>query len=193
MATQNTVEMLLFNEATFWEPLFSKVPYFFKVVISYLKSYFWVVPSLLSEDTCSDLVFSKVLCFFLNKYFQSSLFQRYWIILNSSCDHSYYEWPFFKCKRAIAALHSAIYSKFAAIYILGNILCFCRTEILARNVIVADCETWFQVWIYWQESVIWRHQLQSFIFSMVASSQLAFTSSESTIEKLKQGVTYVQS
>ena len=31
----------------------------------HLLPYFWVVPSLFQEATCSDLIFSKVLCYFL--------------------------------------------------------------------------------------------------------------------------------
>ena len=53
------------------------------IVISkeHLQPYIWIVPSLFQEATCSDLVFSRVLCFFEISTCNHPCFQECWVNL----------------------------------------------------------------------------------------------------------------
>ena len=48
----------ILSKLLFQSLYFLRNPYFFKVVIPFRKSYFWVLPPLFQEGTCSDLTFS---------------------------------------------------------------------------------------------------------------------------------------
>ena len=68
-----------------------------------------MVPSLIQEAICSDLVFSRVLCFFETII---PVFKNIELIRHSSCSHRFNEWPFFYYKRAVAATHSFKFTGF---------------------------------------------------------------------------------
>ena len=80
------------------------------IVISkeHLQPYIWMVPSLFQEVFCSDLVFSRVLCFFEISTCNHSCFQRCWVnppfqlqpfirqmalslLQKSSCSHTFFQ------------------------------------------------------------------------------------------------------
>ena len=73
---------------------------------------FWVVPSLFQEATCSDLVFSRVLCFFETSTCSDPFFKGIELIRNSSCSHPFHERPFFCYKKANAATHIFKFTEF---------------------------------------------------------------------------------
>ena len=114
---------------------------------------FWVVPSLFQEATCSDLVFSRVLCFFETSTCSDPFFKGIELIRNSSCSHPFHERPFFYYKKANAATHIFKFTEF-----LQDRNCSMKIFIVLG----------FK-YIYWKKYVIWWHQFQSFIFSMEVS------------------------
>ena len=123
----------------------------------HLQPHIWVVPSLFQEVTCSDLVFSRVLCFFEQALAVIPFFKGIELISNSSCSDPFDEWPIFYNKKTIAATHSF---KFTVFLQNRN----CSKEI---SQILIMIPLWFQACIYWKKSVLWRHQFQLSIFSMV--------------------------
>ena len=80
--------------------------------MEHLQPYIWVVPSLFQEATCTDLVFSRVLCFFEISTRIIPVFKDIELIRHSSCSHPIGEWLFFYYKRAVAATHSFKFSVF---------------------------------------------------------------------------------
>ena len=103
--------------------VFDRYFYLRRIVISkkHLQSYVSVLWLLLQDGTCSDLVFSRVLCFFKQAFAVIPFLKGIELICHSSCRHSFNEWPFFYNKRAIAARFFHI------------LLCFWRTGIIARR------------------------------------------------------------
>ena len=76
------------------------------VLKEHLQPYIWVTPSLFNEATCSNLVFSRVPCFFEISNSRHPFLKDIVLIHDSSCSHRFIEWPFFYYKRAIVATHS---------------------------------------------------------------------------------------
>ena len=76
---------------------------------------------LYQEATCSNLVFSRVLCFFETRTCSHPFFKGLELIHISSCSHPFNEWPLLYYKGAIKATH------------FSNLLCFCRPGIVARR------------------------------------------------------------
>ena len=110
------------------------------------------------EATCSDLVFSMVLCSFKQALAVISFFIGIELIHKSSCSHPFHDLPFFYDKRVIAATHSF---KFTVLLQKRNFSKGILTIILTPP--------WFQACIYWKMLVIWWHHLQPSIFSMIVS------------------------
>ena len=77
-----------------------------------------MVPSLFQEAICSDLVFSRVLCFFETII---PVFKNIELIRHSSCSHRFNEWPFSIIKEQLQP------------HILSNLLAFCRTGVVVRT------------------------------------------------------------
>ena len=75
-----------------------------------LATYIWMVLSFFQEVTCSDLVFSRVLCFF--ELAIIPVFKDTDLIRHSSCSHPFDEWSFFYYKRATAVTHSFKFTVF---------------------------------------------------------------------------------
>ena len=71
-----------------------------------------MVPSLYQEAT-SDLVFSRVLCFFEISTAIIPAFKDIELIHHSSCSHTFYKWPFFYYAKAVAATHSFKFTVFS--------------------------------------------------------------------------------
>ena len=109
---ESSCNHLFFNGYSkyFWRTLASIVykmfdKYFYFRLMQFQRSacshMFQVVTSLLQETTCSDLLFSTVLCFFqgiICSHLCSHLFfQRYWanfnrlFLENSSCSHTFFQ------------------------------------------------------------------------------------------------------
>ena len=123
-----------------------------------LQPYIWVVPPLFQEATCSDSVFSTVLCFFKQALAVIPFFIGIELIHKSSCSHPFDELPFFYYKRVIAATHSF---KFTV---------FLQNRNFSKGILtIILIPPWFQACIYWKMFVIWRHHLQPSIFSMIVS------------------------
>ena len=80
------------------------------------------------------------------------------LIQKSTCSHPCDELPFFYYKRVITATHSF---KFTVLLQNKN----CSKEMLTITII----PPWFQACIYWKKFVIWQHQFQPSIFSMMRS------------------------
>ena len=113
----------------------------------------WVVLSLFQEAFCSDLVFSRELCFFETSTCSHRFFKSIELIRNFSCSH-----PFDKeqNKRANAATHS-------------DLLVFAEQELQQGDIIVSNNDNSLVSGMYILKEVIWQHQLQPPIFSMVVS------------------------
>ena len=71
-----------------------------------------MLPSLFQEATCSDLVFSRVLCFFEKARAIIPVFKSSKLICHSNCSHAFNEWPLFYYKRAATATHSFKFTVF---------------------------------------------------------------------------------
>ena len=80
--------------------------------------YIWMVPSLFQEITCSDLTFSRELCFFKTSTF-IPFFKDIELIRNSSFSHPFNVWSFF------------IINEQLQLRILSSLPCLCRTGIAA--------------------------------------------------------------
>ena len=55
--------------------------------------------------TCSDLVFSRTLCFFETKTCNHPFFKHIELTHHSGCNYPFGEWLFFYYKRVVAAMH----------------------------------------------------------------------------------------
>ena len=130
------------------------------IVISkeHLQPYIWMVPSLFQKATCSDLRFSRVLCFFEISTCNHPCFQRYWINSPFQLQPSIRRMaPFFYHKRAVAATHSF---KFTLSFQNRR---SCSKEILYLSTMIPP---WFQACIIERSPVIWQHRSQQFVSSI---------------------------
>ena len=85
------------------------------------RAYNCVIPSLFQKATCSYLVFLRGSVFLWSKHLWSPFFFKdIKLICNSCCSYPFIESPFFYYKKVIEL-------------ILSNLLCLCRTGIVARR------------------------------------------------------------
>ena len=70
-------------------------------------------PSLFQEATWSDLVFSRVLCFFGKSTSTLPFFKSIKLICDTCWSHPFDEWPFSYYKGALAVTHSFSFTVFA--------------------------------------------------------------------------------
>ena len=73
-----------------------------------------MAPSLFQEATCSDLVFSRELCFFATSTCSHRFFKDIELIRNSSRSHPFDEWPFLCYEIVIAVTRSFKFTIFFA-------------------------------------------------------------------------------
>ena len=117
--------------------------------------YIWVVPSLFQEVTCSDLVFSRVLCFLKTSTCRHHFLYGIELIRNYSYNHPFNEWPFFYYKRVTAATNLFKFTVF-----------FAKQDLYKGDHkyinINYDTSLVSSRLIYWKKSVIGRLHFQAF-------------------------------
>ena len=121
---------------------------------------------------CYHLYFKTPLgtVFLWNKHLQSSLFSKV-LSCNSSCNHPFDEK---QDRRANAATYSL------------KLTVFLQNKNWSKEIsrLLIMIPPWSQERMYWKKSVIWRHQLQSSIFSMVVSLFHASTWSDPYVKDI---------